>query len=149
MRWTWIPVLALAACGGTGATVDAEGCMYLAAGPYVAVTAASTMDSAAPPIEAAAAAYTVTLPAGNTGFVAFDSPDDTEYALFTDHDVDIAAFTTGGTEVPRAALATSSSQCATIKRRYIIELAIAPFFFKLDQAVAEPFQLVVRPYNPD
>jgi hypothetical protein len=140
---------ALAACGGTGENIDAEGCTGLEDGPFVAITAGTVMDATAPAIEASTGAYTVTLPAAGPGYLSFNSTDDTEYAVFADRELAVAAFTPSGTEIPRSAKATSSSVCTAIKSRYIIELPVGPFFFALGPDAGAVLSLVLRPYNPD
>ena len=141
--------LALAACGGTGENIDQEGCTYLEGGPFTPITAGPARDATAPAIEAAAGAYTITLPAGGRGYLSFDSPDDTEYAVFTDRNVAVVAFTPAGTAIPASAMSTSSAVCATIAGRHIIELPVGTFFFELGPDAGAPFALVLRPYNPD
>jgi len=142
-------LVALTACGGTGENIDAEGCMYLEAGPFTAITAGATMDTTAPSIVADTGAYTVMLPAAGTGFLAFDSPDDTEYAVFADRSIAVAAFTPTGTEIMAAARATSTSVCAIVHQRDIIELPVGLFYLSLGPDAGGPINVVLRPYNPD
>ena len=147
---SWLVIaLALAACGGTGETIDAEGCTYLADGPFSPVTAGTAIDASAPVITAAAGAFTVTLPAAGVGYLAFDSPDDTEYAFFTSRTVTVAAFTAAGVNIPPSASATSSSVCTDIHGRNIIELPVGRFYVGLGPDAGGPVDLVLRPYNPD
>ena len=146
---TLVIALPLAACGGTGENIDGEGCRYLESGPFTVVTAGTTMDAAAPAITAADGAFTVTLPAAGVGYLAFDSPDDTEYAVFTDRTVTVAAFTPAGTVIPASASSTSTSVCATVHGRHIIELPVGPFFFGLGPDAGGPVKLVLRHYDPD
>lgn len=145
----FVILIPLAACGGTGENIDAEGCRYLEAGPFTAVTAGAAMDPTAPPIVADTGAYTVALPASGVGYLAFDSPDDTEYAVFTDRTVTVAAFTPAGTAIPASASSTSASACTIIHGRHIIELPVGRFYFGLGPDAGGPVDLVLRPYNPD
>lgn len=137
------------ACGGTGENIDTEGCMYLENGPFTAVTAGAAMDTSAPAVTAAEGGFTVTLPASGVGYLSFDSPDDTEYAFFTNRPVAVAAFTPSGTSVPPAASMNSSDVCATIQGRHIIELPVGLFYIGLGPDSGGPVNFVLRPYNPD
>ena len=141
-------MLPLAACGGTGAVVDEEGCAALEGGTFTAITAGAAMDANAPAITIDAA-FTVTLPASGAGFVSFDSMDDTEYIVFADRSIAVDAFTPSGTKIMAQARATSTSVCTTVKRRDIIELPVGPFFFALGPDPDGPVNVVLRPFNPD
>jgi len=142
-------LIALTACGGTGENIDAEGCMYLEGGPFTAITAGTAMDATAPSIVADTGAFTVTLPASGVGFLGFDSPDDTEYAVFADRSITIAAFTPTGTEIMAAARATSTDVCTIVRQRDIIELPVGLFYLSLGPDAGGPINVVLRPYNPD
>ena len=146
---TAVIALELAACGGTGENIDQEGCTYLDDGPYVAIVASAAMDATAPAIDAGAQAYRITLPASGPGYLSFDSPDDTEYAVFMNRNVEIAASTPTGTASPPAAMSASSTVCSTIKGRHIIELPVGRFFFALGPDAGGLIDLVLRPYSPD
>lgn len=141
--------LALAACGGTGEDIDAVGCTFLQAGPFVAITAGAARDGSAPAIDTGDHAFRVTLPAAAPGYLAFASPDDTEYAIFTSRTVDVAASTPAGTAIPPAAVASRSDVCAEIMGRTIIELPVGAFFLAVGPDAGGPVDLVLRPYNPD
>ena len=149
MRSPSMLLVVVAACGGTGENIDAEACTDLQAATTGDITAGEAMDATAPAVEAPTHALHITLPASGTGYLSFNSTDDTEYALFTDRWIDIKAFTPTGTEVPPQAMSMSSSVCGEIKGRHIIELAVAQFYFKLGPDTAGPFAFVLRPYNPD
>ena len=142
-------LLLVAACGGTGANIDREGCTFLDGGPFTAVTAGAAMDATAPAITAAEGAFTITLPGVGAGYLRFDSPDDTEYAVFTNRTVSVAAYTSTGTAIPPSAMSTSSGECATIMGRTIIELPVGPFYLAIGPDAGGPVNLVLRPYNPD
>jgi len=136
------------ACGGNGAAVDAEGCMALEGGSFTPVTAGTAMDTTAGTITADGA-YAVTLPDSSIGFLGFDSPDDTEYIVFADRSVAVAAFTPAGMEIMAQARATSTSVCTVVQRRDIIELPVGLFYFGLGPDSGGPVDVVVRPFSPD
>lgn len=142
-------LVAAAACGGTGANIDSEGCRFLDNGPFTAITAGTTMDATAPAIVEGGGAYTITLPGSGVGYLSFESPDDTEYAIFTDRTVAVAAFTLAGTSIQPAASMNSSDVCATVQGRHIIELPVGPFFFGLGPDAGGPVDFVLLHYDPD
>lgn len=142
-----IPV-SLAACGSTGTNIDAEGCTALMDGPFTSLAAGMAMDASAPTVTAAGA-FTITLPPSGAGYLAFDSPDDTEYAVFIDRSVAVTALTPGGTEIPPSAHATSTSVCSIVRERDIIELPVGLFYIAVGPDAGGPLNFVLRPYNPD
>jgi len=141
------PVSLVTSCGGQGEVIDGEGCDYLESGPFTSVTAGLAMDTSAPSITAAGG-FTVTLPGAEVGFLSFDSPDDTEYIVFADRPVAVAAFTPSGTEITAQARATSISACTIVQRRDIIELPVGLFYFGLGPDTGM-VNVVLRPFNPD
>lgn len=148
MRSMFASVCLLAACGGNGEVVDNEGCAFLESGPFTPITAGTTMDETAGAIQADGA-FAVTLPASGVGFLSFDSPDDTEYIVFADRSVEVAAFTPTGREIMPQAQATSTNACTIVKRRDIIELPVGLFYFGLGPDPDGPVNVVLRPFNPD
>jgi len=147
--FTVVIAVSLGGCGGTGANIDAEGCTYLDNGPFRPVSAGMALDTTAPAIAAEPRANTITLPTSGIGYLAFDSPDDTEYAVFTSRAVTFATFSPTGTPIPPSASTTTSSECTTIQGRHIVELAVGHFYFGLGPDTGGPVNFVLRPYNPD
>ena len=144
----FLPILLLSACGGTGESLDADGCASLQDGPFTTITAGAAKDATAPAITTEGA-FTVTLPATGVGYVSFESLDDTEYIAFADRTLTIAAFTPTGTEIMASARATSVSACSIVHRRDVIELQVGMFYFALGPDAGGPIRIVLRPYNPD
>jgi hypothetical protein len=142
-----ILAFALVGCGGNGAQVDGEGCDGLENGPFAQVTAGTGMDDTAGAITIDGA-FTVTLPASGVGFLAFDSQDDTEYIVFADRPIAVAAFTPEGVEIMAQARATSTDVCTIVMRRDIIELPVGLFYFGLGPDTGT-VNVVLRPFDPD
>jgi hypothetical protein len=142
-------LLVVAACGSPGQDIDQAGCQYLEAGPFTPVTAGTARDATAPAIATDHRAYTTTLPAAGTGYLQFDSLDDTEYAAFLDRMVWLAVLACAGVAIPPSAIGTRSRECTTVMGRYIVELPVAQFYIALGPDAGGPVNLVIEPYNPD
>src|SRR5690606_39011338 len=109
---------AAAACGHDDPHPDAEGCEHLEEGPYATVTASAARDATAPMVAADHKAYTVTLPAGAVGHVAFPAAEAADYVVFLDRPVPFAVFDAAGAPVALEASETSSPACAAIRGKH-------------------------------
>jgi hypothetical protein len=148
-----LSILAFAGCGDDDthddAAADAEGCEHLQDGPSAAITAA-TAAAGAPSVDDDHRRYDVTLvdvTGGKGGVVKFAASAAGVHVIFLDADVPLFITDAAGAPVAIEESASSSTACADIRGKHVVELGVGTYNLTLGPTTSTQVGVVVEPLD--
>ena len=141
-------LLLTSACGGEeeeAESPDVEGCEHLQEGPATAVSAAT--GAGAPAVDDDHRRYDISLgdvTGGRGGDVTFASSEAGDYILFLGAAVPVAVLDAAGATLPFESSSASSTQCAEIKARHVLELGVGTYTLRFGPSSQGSVSLVVE-----
>jgi hypothetical protein len=126
-------------------SADVEGCEHLQEGPSVALTATTT--GTPPAVSNDHRRYDLTLvdgTGGKTGSVSFAAAEATDYVIYTSADVPLTILNASSVEVEIEESAKSSAQCAEIKGRHVVPMAVGTHTLTFGPTTAASVSIVIE-----